>query len=114
VYLGGAAGQADSAAFLVAFERRMHAWRCLFQMLAIALLAFLFVLVWLPVPLPGLGGRVLRMVAVIGFTGLSMLLAFGVVVPPMRWFPARVRRYWFRDLPPEAERFRDTMIAVEG
>lgn len=48
------------------------------------------------------------------FMMLCMSLAFGGAAIPMRWLPAHVRRYWFRDLPPEATTFRDHMIALYG
>ena len=114
IYLDSEEGRADSIAYLVEFEHRIDAWRRLCFKGILAILAVIGFLIWLPEYPETLAGRLLRVGAMLAFMMLCMRIAFRVGTIPMRWLPARVRRYWFRDLPPEAARFRDHMIALYG
>lgn len=111
-YIRSAEGRADSAAYEIDFEQRLEAWRGLCVRGALAVVAVLGAAIWLPIYPPTAGGHLLRIGLTIAFVFISMRLAFGLATMPMRWLPAAFRRYWFRDLPPEAERFRDHMLAI--
>lgn len=112
-YLNSEEGRADCTSYLIEFEHRMHDWRGLCVKGTLAVMVALFVLIWLPIYPPTLGGRLLRVGIMLAFIAISVLLGFGLATIPMRWLPAGIRRYWFRHFPPEAAQFRDHMIALD-
>jgi len=111
-YLDSPQGRAASEAYLRAFESRMDDWSRFALKGAVVLMVMLLVSIILPVFPPTHAGRLIRTGMMILFIVGSIMLALGLGAVPMRWLPYRVRRYWFRDLPPEAVQFRDHMIAL--
>lgn len=112
VYLNSEEGRADRTAYLIGFEHRMHDWHGLCVKGTLVVMVALFVLIWLPIYPPTVGGHLLRAGVMLVFVAMSVFLAFGLPTVSMRWLPAVIQRYWFRDLPPEAAQFRDHMIAL--
>ncbi len=111
-YLRSAEGRADSAAYEIDFEQRLEAWERLMFRASLAVLAILFVAMWLPIYPATQNGHLMHAGVLLAFIVMGILLFFGGGTIKMRWLPAAFRRYWFRDLPPEAEQFRDHMLAI--
>lgn len=111
-YMRSADGGADSEAYLVDFEKRLDAWDRLSCWFTLAVLAVLFVTVWLPIFPATPAGRLTWICVLLAFVLVIVLIVFGVGFVRLQWLPSFVMRYWFRDLPPEAKRFRDHMLAI--